>query len=123
MGVKLQKLKKKLPNLIKAAYAPRTWAKYNKAWAGWSTWCKNNGVKEICPAAELQVALYLAFVFESKRKRGPLSDAINGINWGHTVAGLPSPTKSNFVKKVLEGAKRRCKKVKNKKDPLEVNVI
>jgi len=87
------------------------------------SWCEQNAIKDVCPASELHIAMYLTHVFETKRKRGPLSDAINAINWAHDLAGLSTPTKSHFVKKVLEGTKRLCNKVSNQKDPLEVEDI
>ena len=37
----------------------------------------------------------------------PFNQVFHSIRWAHNVASMSSPTYSDFVKKILEGAKRR----------------
>ena len=117
----LEKLKDQIPILLKAGYASSTWDKYSRSWGAWKDWCGSTGIIDICPASNLDVALYLTHIFHSRRTRGALDDAFNGIRWAHEISDFTSPTSSVFVKKVLEGAKRLCEKKSNQKDPLQVS--
>ena len=116
-------LAQQLPELLNAAFAPKTLSKYGRAWAKFKTWCARLHINAICPATNMTVALYYVHILDTMRTRGALSDANNAINWAHNLADCKSPTKSKFVKKVLEGAKRKCRKLSNQKDPISAEDI
>ena len=65
----------------------------------------------------------LGVLHATRFTKGSLTSALDGIRWAHEIAGFRSPTESNFVKKVWEGAKRLCPTKSNKKDPLEPEFI
>ena len=111
-------LTQRIPELLNAAFAPKTLSKYGRAWSKFTSWCTMMRVKDVCPASHMTVAIYYVYVLDTMKTRGALNDAKNSINWAHNLADCKSPTKSKFVQKVLEGAKRKCKKLSNQKDPI-----
>jgi len=111
-------LAQKIPGLLNAAFAPNTLSKYGRAWSKFTLWCTSMRVNDVCPASHMTVALYYVHVLDTMKTRGALTDAKHAINWAHNLADCKSPTKSKFVQKVLEGAKRKCKKLNKQKDPI-----
>ena len=71
------------------------------------------------PAKPMHVALYLTHICHDRKKRGPIKEACDAINWNHVIHNLPSPTKTSFVEKVKHCAMRSCVRVVNRKDPIE----
>ena len=48
----------------------------------------------------------------------PINQAFHCIRWAHNIASMSSPTYSDFVKKILEGAKRRLSVPMKEKDTI-----
>jgi len=116
-------LAQKIPELLNAAFAPNTLSKYGRAWSKFTLWCTSMRVNDVCPASHMTVALYYVHVLDTMKTRGALTDAKHAINWAHNLADCKSPTKSKFVQKVLEGAKRKCKKLNKKKTPFMPRIL
>ena len=50
-------------------------------------------------------------------------EAVNGIAWAHSMAGLPSPTADPFVRLVIDGFKRSLAKPTTKKVAFTANML
>ena len=120
---KLKSLAEALPYVIQSSLAPSTLGKYRAAWRDWLSWSNKYDIHP-CPAEPFMVALYASDICQTKSSQGALSAAWNGIRWGHTTAGLASPTEDPFVKAAFEGAKRLSSRAPSRqKDPLEAEHI
>ena len=120
----IQKLADTLPNVIKAALAPSTNNKYERAWCQWKAFCFQNPGIVTRPADPFYIAIYFNFILTTRNSRGAITDAYFGIRWGHHSAGYYSPTTHPFVKLAYEGAKRLANtRGRNKKDPMTAVMI
>ena len=81
------------------------------------------------PAQPMVVALYLRHLMEQAELKhnsfAVISNAAYGIQWGHTIAGLPSPLSHPIVKATMEGAKRALARPTciNPKEPMSSQSI
>ena len=53
----------------------------------------------------------------------PINHAFHSIRCAHNIASMSSPTDSDFVKHILEGAKRRLSVPIKKKDPITPDLL
>ena len=53
----------------------------------------------------------------------PINHAFHSIRWAHNIASMRSPTDSDFVKHILEGAMRRLSVPIKKKDPITPDLL
>ncbi|CAG2204269.1 unnamed protein product [Mytilus edulis] len=84
-----------------------------KKWALW------NGISSefILPAKPIHVALYLACLVQQNHTPSPINQAFYSMRWAHKITSDISPTDSDLVKNILEGAKRRLSVPVKKKEP------
>ena len=123
-NIDIQKLAASLPTVIKAALAPKTSSKYERAWSLWKSFCYDNPGIAARPADPFYIAVYFNYILTSKNSRGAIVDAYFGIRWGHHSSGFHSPTDHPFVKLAFEGSKRLARfKGSNKKDPMTATMI
>ena len=52
------------------------------------------------------LCIYLSFLVRNNGNVGSITDAMYGIKWAHDIVGKTSPTVSQLVRNVFEGAKR-----------------
>ena len=84
--------------------------------------CSINNYTDL-PCSPIIVALYLSELLNSTKSYQSASSAFYGIKWAHQINGLLDPTDNNFVKNILESAKRTAKKPCQKKDPVTSDLI
>ena len=53
----------------------------------------------------------------------PINQAVHSIGWAHNIASMSSLTYSDFVKKILEGAKRRLSVPIKEKDTITPDLL
>ena len=53
----------------------------------------------------------------------PINQAFHSIRWAHNIASMSSPTYSDFVEKILEGAKRRLSVPIKEKDTVTPDLL
>ena len=53
----------------------------------------------------------------------PINQTFHCIRWAHNIASISSPTYSDFVKKILEGAKRRLSVPIKQKDTITSDLL
>jgi len=53
----------------------------------------------------------------------PINQTIHSIRWAHNIASMTSPTDSDLVKHILEGAKRRLSVPIKKKEPITPDLL
>ena len=75
------------------------------------------------PAREQHIALYLQSIANRLESKSAAEEAVNAINWAHSLAGLESPANSPFVQAVLQGIRRVCCKPIQKKKPITADML
>ena len=103
----LVSLASSLPRVVLNAKARNTTVRYAYGWNRWKTWYKSQIVVTYIPAHQpMFVALYLRHLLNSAKTISPIDTAVYSIRWGHSLAGLPSPTEHPLVQSTYEGCKR-----------------
>ena len=67
--------------------------------------------------------VYLQHLGETKASKSTVEEAVNGLAWAHSVAGIASPTSSPFIQTTLEGLKRTLAKPVCKKPPFTAEML
>ena len=101
----LRRLAKSLPGSVLAYKASLTTKKYLGAFKRRKLWAVNHKLR-VFPAEGVHIALYLQHLAESRCSKLAVEEAVNGLAWAHSTAGILSPTDSPIVKTTLEGLKK-----------------
>ena len=120
--VELQRLAKALPKSVLQSKATSTTKKYLGAFKRWKSWATEHQLV-VFPVEATNLALYLQHLGESKSSKSAVEEAVHGLSWAHTMAGIPTPTSSPLVQATLEGLKRTLSKPVCKKSPFTVEML
>jgi len=114
-----------LPELLRNSRADSTDKKYTGAFVRFQKWVYSNnlGSRDVLPAKPFVVAIYLASLIQSSQTPSPVISAFYAIKWFHDINGLKSPTESKLVCNILEAAKRRLSRPKDKKEPITSDIL
>ena len=118
----LQKLAKALPLSVLQSRATSTTRKYLGAFKRWKSWATEHQLV-VFPVEATNLALYLQHLGESKSCKSAVEEAVHGLSWVHTIAGITTPTSSPFVQATLEGLKRTFAKPICKKLPFTIEML
>ena len=119
----LRKRAASLPSLVMARWAPATSVKYRRGWVKWENWCQLHPESPARPAISFFICLYINDMVLDQCKFGALTEAASGIRWGHLKEGFDNPMDNEFIKIVLEGAKRTVgKSPSQQKEPMSVDM-
>ena len=112
-------------DLISEWKSSNTVKSFYRAFMLWKSWATSNGItsNQRLPAKAIHVALYLACLVQQSVSPSPVVHAFYGIRWAHSVISVPSPTESDIVKNVLEGARRRLSHSVQKEDPITPELL
>ena len=110
-------------SLVSESRSSSTVKGYFSAFMRWKSWARQNDIEECLPARSIHVAVYLSCLVEQSKTPSPITQAFYGIKWAHSVISVPSPTDSQLVRNVLEGAKRRIAHAVQKKEPITPDLI
>lgn len=75
------------------------------------------------PVEAVHIALYLQHLAETKCSKSAVEEAVNGLAWAHSMAGIPYRTGSPVVQTMLEGLKWALAKPANKKLAFTVEIL
>ena len=117
--LRLYRLASSLSRVVLNAKAPNTTVRYAYGWNRWKIWSKSNIGVPYLPAPPMFVALYLRHLLDSAKTTSPIDTAVHSIRWGHTLAGLSSPTEHPLVQPTYDGCKRILARPRKPKDPVQ----
>ena len=83
---------------------------------------QTEGGQEI-PAQPIHVSLYISNLIDLGSSVGVIQSAIYAIKWAHNIRALKDPTENQFVKSLLETAKRKNSGPTVKKDVITSDQI
>ncbi|XP_071120815.1 uncharacterized protein [Mytilus edulis] len=114
-----------LPDLLTESKSDNTVQNYYYGFLRWKKWALSNGISSefILPAKPIHVAIYLACLVQQNRTPSPINQAFYSIRWAHKIISVISPTDSDLVKNILEGAKRRLSVPIKKKEPITPDML
>ncbi|CAG2188210.1 unnamed protein product [Mytilus edulis] len=114
-----------LPDLLTESKASNTVQNYYYVFLRWKKWALSNGISSefILLAKPIHVALYLACLVQQTHTPSPINQAFYSIRWAHKITSEISPTDSDLVKNILEGAKRRLSVPVKKKEPMTADML
>ncbi|XP_076105607.1 uncharacterized protein LOC143073733 [Mytilus galloprovincialis] len=114
-----------LPDLLTESKSNNTVQNYYYGFLRWKKWALSNGISSefILPAKPIHVAIYLACLVQQNRTPSPINQAFYSIRWAHSIISVISPTDSDLVKNILEGAKRRLSVPIKKKEPITPDML
>ena len=118
----LQRLAETLPSSVLHCKATTTTKKYLGAFRRWKIWATEHNL-QVFSLEGVHIALYLQHLAETKCSKSAVEEAVNGLAWAHSMAGIPPPTVSPIVQTTLEGLKQSLAKPVNKKSPFRVEML
>ena len=118
----LSRLSSCLPSCCLGAKADSTTERYSRAFDKFRLWVASYEIS-VLPSNYLSVAIYLEFLLQSNSLYLALEAALYGIRWAHNLYGFSDPCDSNFVKCILESAKRSLSRPVVKKEPVTPEMI
>ena len=118
----LRRLAEALPSSVLHWRAASTTKKYLGAFKRWKMWAANHNLP-VFPVEVIHIALYLQHLAETKCSKSAVEEAVNGLAWAHSMAGISSPTVSPIVQTTLEGLKRTLAKPVIKKSAFTVEML
>ena len=114
-SLELARLDEQARNYVRESKAANTRRAYASDWAHWITWCQRRGLTPL-PAPAESVVLF-ATDMAASRKVSTIIRRLSVISQAHQAAGFESPTKSAFVRAVLQGIKRTHGVAQTQKTP------
>ena len=115
-------LASQLPATILKSRADSSIKKYVGAFQRWCRWALSHSLT-VFPAKEQHIALYLQSIANRLESKSAAEEAVNAIDWAHSLAGLESPANSFFLQTVLQGIRRSCCKPVLKKKPMTADML
>ena len=104
------------------AKADNTNKKYLQSYKRFETFCKQRGIMAKS-ANSIHVSLYLTYLMDHKASYSIISSAVYGMKWMHEMNNYEDPTKHNFIKRLLEAAKRLRSFPVKKKDVITTDLL
>lgn len=118
----LRNLTSDLTYIVLQDKAFSTTKKYLNSFSRWRNWATRHKLPYL-PAQGHHIALYLVHLIRTAKSPCPIRDAVYGITWAHTKAGLDTPTHHHFVKQVVQAANRLLSKPVKRKLPLKLSQV
>ena len=113
----LLRLAKKLPSTVLQSRASSSCKKYIGAFRHWKAWAEEHKLM-VFPVNEQCVALYLQYLGEKLESKSAVEEAVNALNWVHSLAGVQSPTHAPLVQTTAEGLRRSLARPVQRKIPM-----
>ena len=109
-----------LPTFLVQDRAPATISTYLRAYRSWRSWAVQHNASAL-PADPVVFTLYVVSLVQLARSVSAVNSAIYGASYVHKKSGFPEP--SEYVKQLVDAAKRVLAKPKTRKKPLTVTQV
>ncbi len=108
--------------LLRASVASETRRAYASRLKHFFSWCEDEGVPAF-PASPEILAAYIAHLADLDASCSTVGQTMAAISAAHKAEGLPSPTDSLLIKKLVKGYRREHGIAPQRKDAATVDVI
>ena len=114
--------REKVHRLLQASVAPETRRAYSSRLKHFFSWCEDEGVPAF-PASPEILAAYIAHLADRCASCSTVGQTMAAISAAHKAEGLPSPTDSLLIKKLIKGYRREHGTAPQRKDAATVDII
>ena len=118
----LAEIAKQLPGTVLRSRANSSTKKYMGAFKRWKAWAKAHKLS-VFPAESCHIALYLQHIGNQAKSKAAAEEAVNALNWVHSLAGMDSPASNPLVQATLQGLKRMLAQPVQKKRPITSEML
>lgn len=108
--------------LLRASVATETRRAYASRLKHFFSWCEDEGVSTF-PASPEILAAYIAHLADLGASCSTVGQTMAAISAAYKAEGLPSPTDSLLIKKLIKGYRREHGTAPHKKDAATVDII
>ena len=121
-GSSLYNLADHMTGYIVNSRSDNTAKSYFNAFKRWELFINSHGFNAL-PALPVHIALYLTHLLDTGATCNTVNSAVYGIKWVHELNNYTDPTNNSYVHSLVESAKRVACPVKQKKDPVTVEML
>ncbi len=114
--------REKVQRLLRASVAPETRRAYASRLKHFFSWCEDEGVPAF-PASPEILAAYITHLADLGAACSTVGQTMAAISAAHKAEGLPSPTDSLLIKKLIKGYRREHGTAPQRKDAATVEII
>ena len=111
-----------MSNYIINSRSDNTAKSYYYSFNRWSTFAKKHGF-DVLPAQPVQIALFITHLMDSGATHNTINSIIYRIKWVHGMCNKNDPTKNSYIVSLQESAKRAVRPLKQKKDPVSIEML
>lgn len=111
-----------MSNYIINSRSDNTAKSYYYSFKRWSTFAKKHGF-DVLPAQPVQIALFITHLMDSGATHNTINSIIYSIKWVHGMCNKNDPTKNSYIVSLQESAKRAVRPLKQKKDPVSIEML
>ena len=108
--------------LLRASVAPETRRAYASRLKHFFSWCEDDGVPAFPVSSEI-LAAYIAHLADTGAACSTVGQTMAAISAAHKAEGLPSPTDSLLIRKLIKGYRREHGIAPQRKDAATVDII
>ena len=108
--------------LLRASVAPETRRAYSSRLKCFFSWCEDEGILAFPASLEI-LSAYIAHLADTGAACSTVGQTMAAISAAHKAEGLPSPTDSLLIKKLIKGYRREHGIAPLRKDAATVDVI
>ena len=109
--------------LLEASVAPETRRAYSSRLRRFAGWCRDKGFSPAYPIEPDILAMFITDMAEDGLSYATIEQTMAAISTTHKAQGLPSPTESLLVKKILKGCRREYGTSHKRPDAATVEII
>jgi len=88
----------------------------------WSTFAKKHSF-DVLPAQPVHIALFITHFLDSGATHNTINSIIYSIKWIHGMCNKNDPTNNSYIVSLQESAKRAVRPLKQKKDPVSIEML
>ena len=88
----------------------------------WSTFAKKHSF-DVLPAQFVHIALFITHLLDSGATHNTINSIIYSIKWVHGMCNKSDPTNNSYVVSLQESVKRAVRPLKQKKDPVSIEMF
>ena len=88
----------------------------------WSTFAKKHSF-DVLPAQPVHIALFITHLLDSGATHNTINSIIYSIKWVHGMCNKNDPTNNSYIVSLQESAKRAVRPLKQKKDPVSIEML
>lgn len=99
-----------MDDLLSKSLAKSTLSSYQNAWKNFDKFSSSINLTvsaQTIPLSEHTIALFVSFLYEKGYKAESIRSQLSAISYSHKLKGVPPPTESFLVKKLIKGAAAR----------------